>query len=310
MGCRFRGGTNAGLSLVGVSVLFFGLLSAACGCGDDEPGGGGQVDAPVVGTRGGQRGEAVDVGKVGDPVGEADGEEDGGGAGKGDGGRKTSIRGKVWTYFYTERSQSCLGLDWGAGAKVTTVGLSREISAKADLEGAFRLEGVPVGERIYLRATGLDGVKRGVSALFEVRDGTVVFLLMATEDLISKLGRAWGVSRDVRKAMILSVVAEWDRLADPPVRGFVGGAAVRLSPEIDEEGFRVIYLDPSNLSSTSRASTHPDRSLLFGFNVPVTEGMGGTRSATTTHPTYTFQKVELPVEAGAITSVVIAADSR
>jgi hypothetical protein len=270
----------------------------ATGCSDDDSGGT-DIDAAV---------DAADVDATDTDSGpDIDAETDGEVEIDGETPQTTTVEGRVWLYYYTDLNDSHLGLDWATGATVETVGLAQEIStttATGMNGGTFRLENVPLGETIYLRASGLQDTTNGVSALFTVEEDMLIFMVVATEHLVTQISTAWNVNQQNGRGMLAGVVAEWDPTADPPIQAFIGDATVAISPEPSGQNYQFVYFDPTNLGNTTLTATHADQSLFFGVSVPPADATN-PYSTTTAVDFYDFEDVQFPVEADALTYVVI-----
>jgi hypothetical protein len=215
----------------------------------------------------------------------------------------TTIEGRVWVYRTDTLSPSGIGLDWGSNAEITTVGLTPEITATADTEGVFTLTEVPVGETIYVRATGYTNATSGVTHSFTVSSGQLLFVVLVSDDLLDAVETAWGVTIDSTNGLLVGTVASWDPVADPPIGEYFGGASVTISPTITDPDFEIIYLNPNNLTDTSLVATDPDQAIFFGLNLTPSTGL---YTLTTTDATETYPDVDFPVEADAVTNVVVS----
>ena len=218
----------------------------------------------------------------------------------------TDIEGRVWLYRPSPTTDFLYTWSWGSNVNVATAGLQKEISTRTNWEGRFALPKVPVGETIYLRASGIEGATNGCSQVFTVEKDQLILLVMATDALVTAMAEAWGVAIDPQQALLCAVAANWDPNQDPPITAFIGGVTVSLTPEVQEQDFKLVYFDPTNVSNTARTSTHPAQSLIFGANVPVSSTQKSTYTLSAQHATHQFENIKLPAEANTLTHVVIA----
>lgn len=221
----------------------------------------------------------------------------------------TTLEGVVWGYYYTELTTPPLGLAWGSGATVSTVGLATEVTATAGSAGEFALEGLPVGRQIMLRATGLDGYHNGLSRLFAVEEGEVEFLALPTRDLVTRVAapEVWNVTVDAAKGLVAGLICTWNPTADPPVTGFIGDATVSITPAVTGADYKLIYFDSSDVANTGRTGTDPAQSLFFAVNLPPRDA-ADPYELTVTATGHTFPTIRFAVEADAMTYLLIKAD--
>jgi len=287
------------------------IAAAAAGCGDDDstPD---SSDADVTGDADVSEDATVpeDGGTDVQPDAEPDAEPDAADVPADDGAVvRTVLEGVVWGYYYTDRISPPLGVEWGAGATVSTVGLETEITTTAGPVGEFALEGLPVGREIMLRATGLDEHHDGLSRLFAVEEGEVEFLVLPTRDLVTRVAapEVWNVTIDATKGFVAGLIGTWDPTADPPVTGFIGDATVSISPAVTGADFKLVYFDSSNVANTGRTGTDPAQSLFFAVNLPP-RGAADPYELTVNATGHTFPTIRFAVEADTMTYLLIKAD--
>jgi hypothetical protein len=292
-------------------ALMVAAVAAGVGCGDDDSGTdvGGDADVaedatvPDDGAVDTDHDVPVDVPPDVDPDGVTDTPGEDGTV------EPTTLEGVVWSYYYTELTTPPLGLGWGSGAVVSTVGLGTEVSATAGSSGEFALADLPIGETIMLRATGLDGHHAGLTRLFEVESGEVEFLALPTRELVTRVAApaVWDVTVDSTKGLLAGLIATWDPTADPPVTGFIGDATVSITPAVAGADYKLVYFNPLDVSDTTRTGTHPAQSLFFAVNLPP-RGPADPYEMTITATGRTFPTIRFAIEADVMTYVLVKAE--
>ena len=116
------------------------------------------------------------------------------------------------------------------------------------------------------------------------------------------MSKLWKIdwNSDTRGLIIGLVVEDLNPQQNPPISQMVGEATVSLDPAPENKDFQMVYLDTQNITNTTRTSTDKNQSLFFLINVEP-----GKYTLSTKHQTYQFNDVDLPVEAGKITYVLL-----
>ncbi|NOZ01170.1 MAG: hypothetical protein GXP54_04695 [Deltaproteobacteria bacterium] len=240
-------------------------------------------------------------------------------------GGTVTIRGVAWRYYcmFCDAPDATSGLYYmepAGGVEVTTVGLAEEVQTKSSDDqcdtwwmpdstaecGQFELT-VPAGASIFLRAAGDKnpdypeaGYLNGLGPVFIADENSFQVLVLTQKKLVDLMQQAWGVKPDPKKGVVAGITAVLAPEADTLYTEFIGGATVSLTPLVTDEDYTFVYFDSQDMKNTDRKDTAPAQPLFFASNVPPRD-ISAPYTATATHPTSTFEPMDFPVEAGAMT---------